>query len=672
MSTNDGQIKIGKARGRPMLTWVGKRPLSRVTAYPAQAVESFSVPTPKQALADTDWSDWPARYPRGGLLFHGDNKDVLAHLLANGFRGKVKLVYIDPPFDSGADYVRRVQLRGPKGTTKVDGEDYTLGEQIQYEDIWANDNYLQYMFDRLMLMKEFLSDDGSIAVHLDENRSHYLKVLLDEVFGSETFLNEVIWKRQTAHSDVGQGAKHLGRLHDSILIYSKTMNPTWNVLYTPYSDSYVKNFYKHEEKKSGRRYQLGDLTAPGGAEKGNPRYEFMGITRYWRYSKERMEELRKEGRIEVTSQGSVPRLKRYLDEMQGVPLQSIWDDIPAVQSQAHERTFYPTQKPEALLQRVISLLTNPGDAVFDSFIGSGTTAAVAQKLGRRWIGCDINKGAIQTTAKRLQTLMQAQAADASKVKQEALIGADDAPPRPAQLGFTSWRVNDYDLQIQHNEAVALACEHIGVTRSRADGYFDGTLGKRLVRIIPFNHPLTPLDLEDLQAELKRRPEEERDVVVVALGLELAAKAWVERYNRNRPVNKLQVIELRTDRKYGGFMRHDPLTASVSVTREPLDGEEKLVVTINDVYAPSILQRLNMEDGLFRAQIEDWRAVVDCVMVDPDHDGSLFSVALSDVPTRKQDLIEGHYVLPAPRPGATVAVKIIDMLGEECVVTETLP
>ena len=243
----------------------------------------------------------------------------------------------------------------------------------------------------------------------------------------------------------------------------------------------------------------------------------------------------------------------------------------------------------------------------------------------------------------------------------------DSELSPAQLSFTTWRVNDYDLQIQHNEAVNLACEHIGVTRTRADGYFDGTLGQRLVKIVPFNHPLTPMDLEDLRQELHRRPEEERDMVLVCLGMELAAKAWIEDYNRTRPINKLHVIELRTDKKYGGFIKHEPLTASVSVKRKG----DKLLVEVKDVLSPTILQRLNLEQGVSRAQIEDWRAVVDCVMVDTDYDGKVFNVALSDIPPRKQDLVSGSYELPAPREGATVAVKIIDMLGEEAVVTKQI-
>lgn len=288
----------------------------------------------------------------------------------------------------------------------------------------------------------------------------------------------------------------------------------------------------------------------------------------------------------------------------------------------------------------------------------------AQKLGRRWIGCDINKGAIQTTAKRLQGVMQEQAAAIAKAtRQGELMARDDAETTPAQLGFSTWRVNDYDLHIQHNEAVELACEHLGITRTRTDPFFDGTRGKMLAKIIPLNHPLTPLDLEALRTELKNRPEEERDLLVVSLGQEHKAREWVEHYNQNRPINKIHLIELRTDRKAGGFIKHEAMTVQASAVREG----DQLVVQIDDVVSPSIIARLDLQEGIFRAQIPDWRAVVDCVLIDAYHDGSVFNVSLADVPERKKDLVNGRYVLPAPAAGASVAVKVIDMLGEERVV-----
>ena len=378
-----------------------------------------------------------------------------------------------------------------------------------------------------------------------------------------------------------------------------------------------------------------------------------------------MQRLHDEGRIWYPdSKQKRPQLIRYLDESDGVPLRSIWTDINPVNSQADERSEYPTQKPVTLLERLIETSTNPGDLVLDGFIGSGTTAVAAQRLGRRWIGCDINKGAIQTTAKRIQELMRAQAATATAPQQGDLVEGGNTPQRPSQLGFATYRVNDYDLHIQHNEAVELACQHLGVARTRTDAFFDGTQGGRLVKIVPFNHPLTPLDLEAVRDELKTRPSEERDVMVVCLGWQLDARAWVDAYNRNRPVNKLHVVELRTDRKLGGIIKHEPLAVQASARREG----DQLVVEVQDVVSPTIMQRLNLEQGVFRAQITDWRAVVDCILIDPAYNGQVFNVALADVPERKQDLVAGRYELPAPPAGSTVAVKIIDMLGEELVVT----
>lgn len=611
-------VTVTKAKGRPMLTWVGKKPLARVRAYPAQAIERFDA-TAGQAvpLQEADWNDWPKDLPKGGLLYHGDNKDVLAHLLANGFRGKVKLIYIDPPFDSGADYVRKVQLRGAKGTVKIDGEDYTLGEQVQYSDIWANDNYLQFMYERLLMLRELLAESGSIFLHCDSSKGHLLRLLLDEVFGQDKyFRNEIIW----AYRRWPSVSPNFQQMHDSIFWYSKSNDNshTFNKSYEEASESYLKRFG---------------------------------------------------GKTQILDEESGTRKLTSDEDTKGMPTRDVWD-ISIIAGFKGERTGYPTQKPVELLERIIASCSNPGDLVLDCFIGSGTTADVAQRLGRRWIGCDINKGAIQTTAKRIQEVMKAQATDLAP-QQGDLVGTTEPPQKPCQLYFATYRVNDYDLQIQHNEAVELACQHLGVTRTRTDSFFEGTQGGRLVKIVPFNHPLTPLDLEAVRNELKTRPNEERDVMVVCLGWQHDARAWVETYNRNRPINKLHVVELRTDRKLGGIIKHEPLTAQVIAERSGKGASAQLVVEVQDVVSPTIMQRLNLEQGVFRAQITDWRAVVDCILIDTQYDGQVFNVALADVPERKQDLVNGRYELPAPPSGSTVAVKIIDMLGEELVVTITV-
>jgi len=247
-------VKVGKAGGRPMLSWVGKRAPASVQAFPAQWVESYGEEAADGAL----WERWPDGLCRGGLLYHGDNKEVLAHLLANGFRGQIKLIYIDPPFDSGADYVRKVELRGPKGKVKLDGEGYTLGEQIQYTDIWANDNYLQFMYERLLLLKELLSEDGFIALHCDKARNAYLRIMLDEIFGDSCFRNEVIWHYSGWNRYLESG---LNSRHDSILVYGKSKSAKFQPVTVPWEskEAYVAARKQQVHVASdGREFVLSD------------------------------------------------------------------------------------------------------------------------------------------------------------------------------------------------------------------------------------------------------------------------------------------------------------------------------------------------------------------------------------------------------------------------------
>jgi adenine-specific DNA-methyltransferase len=665
------EVKISAAKGRPMLTWVGKRPLRHVVAFPAQHVETFD-PAGDAAKRGGDlWKDWPEAYPRGGLLFHGDNKEVLAHLLASGFRGKVNLIYIDPPFDSGADYVRKVSLRGPTGTVKLAGEGYTLGEQLQYTDIWANDNYLQFIFERLLLLRELLAEDGTLWLHCDWNRSHQLRLLLEEAFGTESIINEIIWQRISAHPD----STYFGHVHDTLFFCARDPDRvTFETQYSPYPDDFIKRYFTRDDGDGRGPYWTGDLTAPG--PRPNLDYEFRGhrppAGRVWFTVKEKLAELDRDGRIYLPPGGGVPKLKRYLKEYPGIPAASIWTDIKSLAglgAPASERLDFPTQKPEALLGRILRATSKPGDIVLDCFIGSGTTAAVAQKRGRRWIGCDINKGAIQITSKRLQGILQEEMGEGGKAKQESLPSVDgpEATATPAQLSFAVFRVNDYDLAVHHEEAAQLACEHIGVTRTRTDSYFDGVRGKSLVKVVPFSHPLTLLDLEQLKRELEARPEEERGVLLVCLGKEPAADAWIDEWNRLRrgtdAVNRFEVIELRTDPKYGKFFEHQPAKARVKASRR----KDGALVEIEDFISPTVVERLQAEAGLLKPKIDDWRAMVDCVLIDADYDGKVFRIGLSDVPEKKADLVSGRYELPDP-VGKTIAVKIIDMLGEEVLVT----
>lgn len=630
MTTNN-QINITKAKGRPMLHWVGKRPLNHVYALPSQIVETF-VADKSDKLKENEgvWNEWPSNFPKGGLLFHGDNKEVLAHLLANGFRGKVKFIYIDPPFDSGAAYVRDVQLRGVEGIAEIEGENYSLGEQIQYNDIWANDNYLQFLYERLLLLKELLADDGCIYLHCDYRKAHHIRCLMDEVFGEDNHLNSLVWMFST-RSSIKTSWK---RTHNDILFYKKKDTPKFNwdddMVMEPLSEATIRK-YKYEDENG--RYRLN-----GRNIKGSPIRSAKDVDQAW----------------EVTNPEWVVR-----DYLRPGKVASDYFFIDIENQASNNRTDYPTQKPEELLYKLISASSQPGDIVFDCFLGSGTTIAVAQKLGRRWIGCDINKGSIQTSTKRLQNIMVNQT---NKLEEEGFSNAQ-------QLSFSVWRVNNYDLAIQRNEAINLACDYMGIIRTRTDSFFDGTLGTSLVKIIPFEYPLSPLDLEEVKKELAARPDEDRNVVLVCLGKELSADAWLDEWNRLRrgigAVNKIDVIELRTDPKYGGFLKHNPITAKVSIKRN----NNTAIISIEDFISPTIVERLDMDIPIFKAKITDWRSMVDSIMIDTAYNGEVFNIIYSDVPEKKREMVLGNYEVQINQETTIVAVKITDMLGEELIITE---
>lgn len=352
-------------------------------------------------------------------LIYGDNLLVMQALLAgdpatglSSMRGKIDLIYIDPPFDSKADYRTKITLPSVPNPTLVKGgrgdlpvtieQKPTVLEQFAYSDTWKDGtvSYLQMIYPRLVLMRELLSEQGSIYVHLDWHVGHYVKVLMDEVFGKEHFRNEIVWKRSDAKGDATQGSHHYARIQDTILYYTKSDSAIWHTLYIPLSKGYVDNFYKYKDS-DGRLWKLENMLGPGGAAKGNPVYEVMGVTRSWRYSKKRMQELIDAGLVVQTKPGTVPMQKKYLDESKGVQIGTWWDDISMIRGWSSEKAGYTTQKPETLLERIIKVSSNENSIVADFFMGSGTTGAVAERLGRRWIMSDIGKPAIMTTRKRL-------------------------------------------------------------------------------------------------------------------------------------------------------------------------------------------------------------------------------------------------------------------------------
>lgn len=389
-----------------------------------------------------------------GLVGHlaiGDNLHILRQHVDDE---SIDLIYLDPPFNSNRAYslIFKDLARGHSEAQAVAFKDqwtWNEGTEARFRDLLipslgsrattrlsnllANQvsafertqmaAYLVEMAVRLVELHRVLKSTGSLYLHCDPTASHYLKVLLDSIFGARGFVNEVVWKRSGAHSDSAQGSRHFGRLHDVLLVYAKSDSYTWNQQYAPLSNEYIASHYPHIEPETGRRYGLTDITGPGGAAKGNPAYEVMGVTKYWRYSRQRMAELIEAGRIIQPRPGAVPRYKRYLDDSQGRALQDVWDDIAPVNSQAKERLGYPTQKPLDLLARIIAASSNPGDIVLDPFCGCGTAIEAARDLDRRWIGIDISVRALDVIRDRFH------AAYSEDVPYRVLAPADEEAAR---------------------------------------------------------------------------------------------------------------------------------------------------------------------------------------------------------------------------------------------------
>ncbi|MFT3920040.1 site-specific DNA-methyltransferase [Cloacibacterium sp.] len=618
--------KFEPIKGYPMLHWKGKRPFTSTQFYPAQLKETHG----------EEVNGWLNK------IFWGDNLQVMSHLLRE-YRGQVKLIYIDPPYDSRADYKKKIEIKG-KGAIG----NFSAFEEKQYTDIWANDEYLQFIYERIMLMRELLSDDGSIYFQCDPTRGHYIKIILDEIFGSSNFVNQVIWKRTFSHGDSGQGAKHFGRLHDMILFYKKSESTKINAVYTPYSEKYISDFYKYVDETTGKKYRLVSLLGPGGAAKGNPYYEFLGVSRYWVHSKEKMQKLYDEGIIIQSRPGTVPQKKRFIDESPGVPLQDLWFDVNAVQGTSLENQKYPTQKPEKLLERILQSSSNEGDLIFDCFMGSGTTQAVAMKLGRRFIGADINLGAIQTTTKRLLNV----AKELNSTFQE----------ETKYTGFQVYNVNNYDVFRNPVQAKELLVKALEIQPLPNNSLYDGEKDGRMVKIMPVNRIATRADLnelitnfdykkfEKLNEENPKKPVEH--ILLVCMGHEPSLAAELK---SSVPYTlDVEVVDILRDKANLEFKR---------------DAEAEVVIEggkllIREFYPMNLLQKLSLQ----KENVNNWKELTDSVMIDFNYDGAVFEPQIVDVP-EKNELVKGVYDIPTN--AGTIHVKITDLLSESLELTVNL-
>jgi DNA modification methylase len=535
----------------PTLTWPGKHPPqpgleagghplgARAPSPPAQLVEVYS---PGDGVTEGGDAAGDSSGAAQNLLFHGDNRAVLTHLLASGYGGRVKLIYIDPPFDSGVHYQRKVRLRGPKAPTMQTSAGHVFGAQPQYSDRWDEYSYLQFIYERLPLLRDLLSEDGSLWLHCDHRQMHHLRVLLQEVFGAENYLNTVVWRSQVA-----RGAKV-------------------NAFYFPFSAHFLEIFAKNRQAPTTwnlvkKQIVLSETEAA--RQFMRDQRGFFRTSDPGAYTFASLKALHAEGRLYAPYNGDIVidessqrvyasnggniGVKYYLRDLgRGKwaverAIDNLWVDIPGLGTTPGEDLGYPTQKTEALLDRIIRTSTNPGDLVLDCFAGSGTTLAVAQRLGRRWIGCDNNDGAILTARRRLQAQKPSSATD---------------------VGFTLYRMSDRE----------------GLTQS---------------------------DSARLEAQ-------------------------------------------------------------IMAIRNPDDAAE-VNVQILEVVSPGVAALLATSKGNDHRPVNDWRAVVDCVAIDPCYDGQVFRPTIVDAPLKKSAQVKGSYSFKTPVAPGQVAVRITDVLGEEILI-----
>ena len=507
------------------LVWNGKTRDVCTTVLPFQTLEHIDEPR-TETKTQGELFDSRGRQQKGwtNKLIWGDNKLILSSLKAGALRqqiedaGGLKLIYIDPPFDVGADFSMDIEIGG-----ETFHKEANLLEQIAYRDTWGRgaDSFISMIYERLILMRDLLADNGSVYLHMAPNMASFIELAMTEVFGRGRMLGSIVWQRATAHGNVGV---RYATVTDRMIVATRSENYVWGSPYQPYSKDYIESHYSSVESETGRRFTLRDVTAPMSRASASQIYEWHGVrpvgSRCWSFTENRMNELFENGKI-VTTGGKMPRMKLYLDEMPGIPATDLWNDISAVNSQAHEDTQYPTQKPEALLERIIKASSNEGDLVADFFVGSGTTAAVAEKLGRKWIATDLGKFGIHTTRKRLigvqrekkaaeQDFRAFEVLNLGRYERQAYLNVGGRLTGTQKEQALAQKENDFrELIIRAYKATGFG----GNEGAQAqDGFFHGARNGRLVVIGPINLPVGRLFVEEVITECRKRGASRVDVL----------------------------------------------------------------------------------------------------------------------------------------------------------------
>ena len=625
-------------KGYPMLHWQGKRPFTATQYYPAQLKERYGDPV----------DGWMNR------IYWGDNLQVMSHLLKE-FRGKVDLVYIDPPFDSNAEYKKKIVKHG-----QLASNGYSAFEEKQYTDIWFSDSFFQFLYDRFILLKELLSPNGTIFIHIGGQSSHYVKLICDEVFGIANFRNEIILPGR-AVKNLQQQFEKISSLqvrHDYLLWYSKSTDfkfaPFWVYKHDVGNiEGHWHHFWSTADRPT-MRYELFGITPETGQwvwkkeralvaiENHNRFLDEAGgrtLAQYWRDTGSKLEFLR------LDSESNRPQYWREPAEMRIAD--TVWAGVPIL----NNSNEYPTEKNEKLLTQVLELASNPGSIVFDCFMGSGTTQAVAMKLGRRFIGADINLGAIQTTTKRLNGIIKEK-----REERKSLI-----PENPLYLNFEVHNVNHYDVFRNPVQARDLLIQALEIDPLESTDLFDGMKDGYLVKIMPVNRIATRADLNPIISgvdyrDLERKTEQNPGapaarIMLVCMGHEpnLAATLKMEIGTQYRV--DVQVVDILRDKQDLVF-KYDS-EADIAIEGEYL--------TIKQFYPRNLLQKLS----ILEENVEEWRELVETVAIDWNYNGEVLRPTVYDSPG-KNELVKGRYKLP-PDYGQ-IRVKITDLLSESLEMT----
>jgi site-specific DNA-methyltransferase (adenine-specific) len=578
--------KLSATKGRAMLEWYGKRAPKSIEWFPAQE---------KEVYGDIKAKEW-------NRLFWGDNKQVLAHLLKE-YRGKVDLIYIDPPFDSKADYIKKIKLNGQK----LQGVDQNVIEQMQYTDIWEKDEYLQFMYERLIVMRELLADTGVFYLHCDWHKNSHLRLIADEVFGEDNYRNEVVWQ----YTGSLPPKNDFGRKHDTILRYSKSGNYTYNVQFTDYSEATLKRF--DQEDELGRF----KITYRDGKE-------------YKTYAKE----------------------GKYADDN--------WD-IPIVMRTSNENTDYPTQKPEELLEMIIKSSSNEGDLVMDCFAGSGTTLAVAQMLNRRWIGCDINKGSIITTTERLNKIIKEQGnKSAFKVYNVNHYDVFNNDIQARQLLIETYKITELS---RGDFDGTLGTDYVKIiSPNRVLTKMDIT---QVIDAIKNNSDLFVAKKVSKQKEATF----DNKVIVICSGVELDVRDFTKKENTTGVA--IEIRDIQVDKKDLDFKKPTEASVSYAVKGSKLTIEVKDYYSpllmkrleLENDGRLSTKERVNLFD--FRQAIEHIVIDVNYGEGQKKSKDISFNAEAFLHKEKKNELVAVTYEHTYEKKGAyTVAIKIVDVLGEE--------